>query len=262
MGTTRHSSSRLGLILFAALVTPAPHLPAQFGPVLDPGDAPQAKTQQEFHAYLEVVSAKNDHQRIAKGRQFATEYPESALLGPAIVYEMEAHKALNDLARVLESGQQALKLLPDNLRALLTLASAIPNATNDETLLARAEAYATRALDVMEQKQIPKSIPLVNWQKLRAEMASEAHEALGHIAAKRDQIHLAVNELEKAVQLNPSAEGRQFFRLGVFYASLGRNADAKTALARANELGPDLIRQRVSQELQRLEEAASTVRRP
>ena len=229
---------------------------AQFGPHLDLEAAPQARTQQEFDAYLEVLSAKDDRQRVVQAEDFFSAYPESALQGLAAVYQMEAFKALDDFKGVLSSGERVLRLLPENLRALLTLASAIPNAagdgTEDRALLDRAEAYAERALAVMGEKEIPRSIRLEDWKRFRAGMASEAHEALGHVAAKRGRIERAVSEFELAVRLNPSPEGRQFYRLGAAYVAVGRTADARRALNRAAVLGPDLIRQRATRELSTL----------
>ena len=266
MGTNNLRLAQSVLAVLACLGAPGFDVAAQFGPVLDLETAPQARTQQEFDAYLEVLAAPDDRQRVARVGSFLAAYPESALQGHAWVYLMEAYRRLDDSGGVLRSGEQVLKLLPENLRALLTLASAIPNAvrggTEDEVLLARAEGYARRALAVMERKRIPRSIRLEDWKLFRAGMASEAHEALGHIAAKRGVIDRAVTEFELAVRTNPNPEGRQYFRLGAAYLGVGRNQDGRIALQRAADLGPALIRQRAEQELIALEETAATVGRP
>lgn len=266
METSRLRSMWSALVLLAGLAWPGLHLTAQFGPLLDLEGAPQARTQEEFDAYLEVLAATDDRQRVVEAKEFAATFPESALLGLAMVHQMEAYRALDDLSGVLSCGERVLKLLPENLRALLTLAAAIPNAVHsapgERVLLDRAESYATRALAVMASKEIPRSIPLEDWKLFRAGMASEAHEALGHVAAKRDRIAVAVTEFEMAVQLNPVAEGRQLFRLGAAYASVGRTRDAKDALERAAALGPELIQRRAQQELKSLEEAAPMFGKP
>lgn len=259
MGTSKLQSMRAAVALAGVLSWSGPHAAAQFGPLLDLEGAPQARTQKEFDAYLEILAAADDSQRVAQAREFLAAYPESALQGHAAVYEMEAHRALNDFEGVLGSGERVLKLLPENLRALLTLATAIPNAvrdaTRDETQLKRAERYATRALAVMESKEIPRSIRLEDWKRFKAGMAAEAHEALGHIAVKRSRIEQAVGEFDLAVRLNPDPEGRQWFRLGAAYAAAGRASEAAKALRRAVVLGPELVRQRAEQELRRLAEA-------
>ena len=256
---------RTALALAGVLSWPGLHAAAQFGPLLDLERAPQARTQEEFDAYLEILAAAGERQRIAEARDFLAAYPESALQGHAAVYQMEAHRALDDFEGVLGSGERVLNLLPENLRALLTLATAIPNAvrdaTRDQALLERAERYATRALAVMKSKEIPRSIRLEDWKRFRAGMAAEAHEALGHIAVKRGRIEHAVAEFELAVRMNPDPEGRQWFRLGVAYAGAGRASEAANALRRAVALGPELIRQRAEQELGSIAESAPAARR-
>lgn len=259
MATSRPRSVGCTLALLSGLAWPC-FAAAQFGPLLDLESAPQARTQEEFDQYLEVLVTNNDRERVAEALDFLAAYPQSALRGWATVYQMEAYKALDDFEGVLMSGERALKLLPENLRALLTLAAAIPNAVRDareeRVLLDQAESYATRALSVMESKEIPRSIRLEDWKRYRAGMASEAHEALGHIAAKRGQIERAVGEFELAVELNPAPEGRQLFRLGAAYASVGRKSEAVDALRQAAALGPELIRQRAGQTLRGIGESA------
>ena len=265
MGRNSTRQIRSTLAVLGGLALASFQATAQFGPLLDLEGSPQARTQEEFDAYLEVVAATDDHQRVAQVESFLKAYPESALRGRACVYQMEAYKRLDNFAGVLRTGEQVLKLLPDNLRALLTLASAIPNAVrggiDENAMLERAESYARRALAVMEGKKIPLSIPLGDWKRFRAGMASEAHEALGHIAAKRGLNDLAVTEFETAVQLNPSPEGRQFYRLGAAYVSIGRTQDGTVALKRAAALGPALIRQRAKQELSALGQSALPIGR-
>ena len=247
-------------VLAATLPWFLPCSSGQFGPVLDPESAPQAETQEEFDAYLAIVAAEGDSERIAAVESFAGRYPLSALLGQALVHGMEAHRAADDVESVLRTGEAVLRILPDNLRALLTLAAAIPNAVADpeaqDSLLERAETYAKRALVVMEAKKIPRAIPLDRWNRLRAEMGSEAHEAIGHVAAKRGDVVTAVAEFRRAIAMSTSESGRQHYRLGAALARLGKIADSREALLRAVELGPELIRVRSRDELRWLESAS------
>ena len=160
MVTSRSRSSRCAFGLLLGVVWACLDANAQFGPFLDREGAPQARTQAEFDEFLEILAASDDRQRIVEAMDFLEAYPESALQGQARVYQMEAYKALDDFEGVLMSGERVLKLLPENLRALLTLATAIPNAVRDarkeRVLLDQAESYATRALAVMESKEIPR----------------------------------------------------------------------------------------------------------
>lgn len=258
MGSSRRRTvDFFAVLLVLALTIANVRIRGQFGPLGDPSHAPQAKTQQEFDAYLEILVAPDARETIAKVEQFISEYPESELLATAYQHQMVSYRELNQFDGMLEAGEKYLQLLPDNLNALLTLASAIPNATAERPdaadLVVTAEEYARRALRVLKQIRIPREIPLQEWERLRREMQAQAHEALGHVAVKRGQVKVAVSEFEKATHYSPAPQGTQFFRLGVAYGWAGMNDRAEGALRRAVELGPDLIRQRALKELEKLE---------
>jgi len=249
----------LALLAFAGGET---RLDAQFGVFYNMGHTPQARTQEEFDLYLEILTAKTPGEQLARAERFKQRYPESELMGSVWLYEMLAHRELENFEGVLEAGRRALRLLPDNLKALLTLASVIPNGvigrSDAEALLDEAEAHARRALEIIPQKRIPRQIELAEWRRLQKQLQAQAHETLGHIAAKRGRLQEAVREFERATALNPSPDGKQFYRLGVAYAWTGRNKEAAQALRRAAELGPPLIERLARAELGRLEAGKSS----
>ena len=257
MGNSRLTVDFLAALLVLALTITNVRIRGQFGPLGDPAHAPQAKSQEEFDAYLEILVAPDAHETIAKVEEFISKYPESELLATAYQHQMLSYQKLNEFEGMLQAGEKYLQLLPGNLNALLTLASAIPNATagrpDAANLVIQAEEYARQALRILKQIRIPREIPVEDWERLRGQMEAQAHEALGHVAVKRGQVKVAVSEFEKATHYNPEPQGKQFFRLGVAYAWAGKNDRAERALRRAAELGPDLIRQRALQELKKLE---------
>src|SRR5262249_18378461 len=153
--------------------------------------------------YLEIYTGKDPRMTVEKVNAFAARYPESELLGLAYQYEMMAHKELNNYDGVLRAGEKALQLIPRSLNTLLLLASVIPNSASvrpdSAQLLGRAEDYARQALQELEQIRVPEEISLETWQTRRAEMESEAREALGHVAAKRGDPGAAIREFRSAV---------------------------------------------------------------
>lgn len=241
----------------AALLLAALPLAGQFGVFRNLGYTPQAQTQEEFDLYLQIVAESDPVRRVAKVEEFAEQYAHSELLGNAYQYQMSAYEQLNNLSGVLAAGQRVLPRMPDNVATLLTMALAIPNASTGREdaaeLLAAAEKYARKALDILERKQIPREIPFAEWQLLRAKMEAQAHEALGHVAAKRGDLGTSVAEFQVAVERNPEPDGRQYFRLGIAYAGTGRHDEARGALARAAGLGPDVIRRLALEEMKKLD---------
>ena len=106
----------IGLIL---LLGPAASLEGQSDAVLDPGKAAQAKSQEEFDKYLEIVVAADPHQVIGKVDAFVSEFPQSELLSAAYQYKMHACEKLNDFDGMLATGRKALLGNPDNVNILL-----------------------------------------------------------------------------------------------------------------------------------------------
>ena len=112
--------------------------------------------------------------------------------------------------------------------------------------------YARRALQAIDQIRVPLEMPLQRWESMKAGMVAQAHEALGLVAIKRNQMQVAASELELAARDNPQPRGSQFYRLGIAYASIGNRDRAEVALRRAAELGPPALRALAEHELKQL----------
>jgi tetratricopeptide (TPR) repeat protein len=244
----------LAAILFLFCTSRVSH--AQFDPLVGPRQAPQANSAQELDDYLEILDSPSDRERVRAVETFAQHHPDSELLGIAYQYQMLAYRGLNDYDGVVQSGERALKLHPDNLNTLVVMATTLPNRVAPETVddprLAQAEQYARRVFEGISRMKLPRSVSPQRWQELRLEMEASAHEALGYVATKQGNLPGAILEFERAVQQNPSPQGSQFYRLGVAYMMAQKNDLAREALNRAVELGPDEIRKLAGAVLQKL----------
>ena len=243
---TATSYFRLTLILYLSSVAmPAP-LAAQPGTITSPGQAAQARSQEELDSYLEVVSATDPRVLVQKVRVFVSAFPKSELLGAAYQYQLQAFKRLNDFDGMLAAGEKALTSDPDSLNTLLALAPAMATRAAGRSdraqLLSQAESYAHRALDGVNKIRAPHELSIEQWNVRKRGMQSEAHGVLGVVALQRGQFQTAVSELETAISLASQPEGVQFLRLGLALASSGKNEDAEQKLRRAAELGPDSVR--------------------
>src|ERR1035437_7480036 len=69
---------------------------AQFGPLVDAMDAPQAQSEEELDLYLEIAVSTNPRASVEIAERFAAEYPKSELLGLVFEYEMQACQHLDD----------------------------------------------------------------------------------------------------------------------------------------------------------------------
>jgi tetratricopeptide (TPR) repeat protein len=238
--------SKFSLALLCVLLTALRPAFAQLGPLSDPAQAPQAKTQQEFDDYLQIVADADPRQVLRQVNAFARAFPDSQLLGIAWQYQMHAFQQLNDFDGLLHAGTRALASNPSNLNTLLTLAPAIANVAmqrpDRQSLLAQARTYATNALAAIDKTRLPREMPLEQWEAEKKKMQAQAHETVGVVALDEADIPTAIHEFETAIALQPAPDGAAYLRLGLAYAEARRVDDAKNTLRRAAELGPDAVR--------------------
>ncbi len=231
---------------------------AQFGPLLSSRRAPQAKTQEELDLYLEIYTGGAPNLKVRKVQQFAEAYPASEFLGLAYQHQMAAYRELSDYDGVLVAGEKALGLLPDNLNTLITLATVIPNGVDGradrEELLSWAAGFASDVLSKIETMKIPAQISLEQWESRKAELSSEAREALGHVAVKKGDLEEALRQFQTAVKINPSPKPSLWYRLGGTYLLMGRQEQAIEPLRRAAEMGGEAVRRLALDQLRRIEQ--------
>jgi tetratricopeptide (TPR) repeat protein len=240
--------------LFLLVLFLQPEIQAQFGPLVTPQQAPQAKSEEEFDLYLELYASTTPQSTIALVKKFLATYPTSEFLELAYEHQMLAYQQVNSYEGALEAGGKALALGPRNVQVLLTLATIIPNGATGRTdasqLLDRAESYARQALKELEEKKIPQDLRLEEWEALKAGMESDCHEALGHVSIKRGDASGAVREFHAAAFGNSKPNSRQFLRLSSAYLLAGQRDAAEGAAERAVELGDGEIRRLALQQLE------------
>ena len=203
---------------------------------------PRAKTEEEFTAYQRFIRETNADEQIRIVEEFLLQYPDSELKEYAFQTATQAYQAKNDYPRVLTYGELTLAENPDNLVALLILASAIAERTgkNDEDRdekLTQAEEYGKRVLDLMPRMPQPAGVTPARWEQTKREAAASSHAALGMVNLIREDFFRAELELKRSTDLATSPDPVTFYRLGLCY-SFQKNFDsALEALDRADSVG-------------------------
>jgi tetratricopeptide (TPR) repeat protein len=244
-----------GVFFLLLLIGPTSILAAQMDTFVDPAKTAQARSEEEFDHYLEIVSSSDAPQVIAKVDAFAAQFPQSELLGAAYRYQMHAWEKLNDFNGMLAAGRKMLLQNPDDIDTLLTLAPAMASRASSrpdrEQLLSQAEQDATHALAEIATERISRKVSREQWNIEKRQMESEAHGALGIVALQKKQTAAAVHEFKTAIDLAPQPQGILFLRLGLALSSTAKD-EARDSLRRAEELGPDPVRKSAAAELRRL----------
>ena len=237
-----------------------PHmLQAQFGPLATPGQAAQARSQDELDWYLEIVSATGPTVAVQKVKIFVAAFPKSELLGAAYQYQLQAFEQLNDFDGMLAAGGKALAADPDSLNTLLALAPAMANRAaarpDRDQLLSQAESYARRALDEIDKIKIPRELSVEQWNIRKHEMQSDAHGVLGVVAFQRSNFSQpSANWKWRSALSRPRGGAVSPIRAGAGCG--GKKDDAEQRLRRAAELGPEPVRNVALDQLKKLNEGS------
>jgi len=225
---------------------------AQFDSVVVERRPAQAQSRQELDSYLDIVESHEPKRTILLTGRFVKEFPDSEFLGHVYRTQMDAYLTLNDHQNSIAAGEKALQLNPRDVGTLLALAKVLPNGIKDmdsSGVLDRAESYAKKAMEEISVLRAPRSLPLAQFHKVTTEMNAAAHEALGIIEFKRGQYSNSIAELELSSRQNPLAGGALFYRLGVAYLFNDNPDQARIALKRASQLGPDVVRAKAEAQL-------------
>jgi tetratricopeptide (TPR) repeat protein len=235
-------------------------LGAQFDTVIIERKPAQAQSRLELDAYLDIVQSHEPERIVSMVACFEKTFPDSEFLSHVHRIEMDAYRALNDYENSVAAGEKALKRNPKDLAALLTLAKVLPTGikgTDSNAILDKAERYAREAIEEINALKAPRTLPLTEFRKFTAQMKANAYEALGIIAFAGGRYPESVAEFEKSTAESPLADGALFYRLGMAYLLSGNPNQAKIALKRAVELGPDVVRTKAEEQLAMLKNLRS-----
>jgi tetratricopeptide (TPR) repeat protein len=169
---------------------------------------------------------------------------------------MLAYLQMENYEATLAAGRKALRLSPDSLHVLATLANVIPHGVppgvTDDARLDEAEGYARQLLRRLPEQKIPRSLAQDEWKRIRLRLEVSAHAAVGLVSLRRAEPKLAIRELEWVTTRSPEADGVQFLRLGSAYAMAKDYCAASRAFERALALGPEPVRRRAQEGKQNL----------
>jgi tetratricopeptide (TPR) repeat protein len=225
---------------------------------------PQAKTKAEYDAYLAMYNEQDASKKAELATKFLTDFPDSefkpyiyqievqtyASIGKAdkvvevgekfsadfpqaddktkkFVYHlvMPSYQQLNNFEKTVEYAEKLLAIDPNDLNALLTLSSILPERLpQDEEKkgqqLAKALDLGQKALTVVEGAR-PSEIPEAQWNQAKPNLLASIHASLGLVYLNKKEYGKAIEEYEKSTSLAKN-NAIDFYRLGVAYSFQAR----------------------------------------
>jgi tetratricopeptide (TPR) repeat protein len=189
----------------------------------------------EAAAFNVIVDETNPKTRMSDIERFTPAFPNSRFDEPIASYAMMSLSELKDTSRVVSYGEKALAANPNNLPALLLLASTYVDDPKPGSVT-KAAGYAQRAITAAKA-DAPDA------DRTRKLSGGVAHSTLGYAYMKQDKTAAAIPELKSAAALLKGVDDQQYavalYRLGFAYAKLSHNTEARDVLVEAAKIpGP------------------------
>ncbi len=189
----------------------------------------------EAAAYNAIIGENDPKARMSYIEQFTPAFPNSKYEDSVTSFAMVALSQLNDPPRLIAFGEKTLAANPDNLPALLMLASAYADDSKPGSL-AKAIADAQKAIALAKANE-------PDADRTRKVSAGAAYSTLGYAYMKQDKTQAAIPELKSAVALLRGQDDQSFavaaYRLGFAYAKLRQLMPAREILTEAAKIsGP------------------------
>src|SRR3954447_26076435 len=203
-----------------------------------PPPGPQAKSKDEYDAFMQVQQAPDAATAENLAINFETKYPQSQLKSMAYNLVMRKYQEGNNLDKVLLTGRKAISFDPDDVQALLLVSGALANSTHDtdidkdekETELRKD---ATHAIELLNAGALTK---LGANQEQNNVALALAYSALGAVDTHLHNWAAAEPNLRKATELTPDSDPVLWLNLALALDNQQKYPDALNAANKAVQL--------------------------
>jgi len=180
-----------------------------------------------------AYQAKEAAKRAALLTRFAQIFPDSPYANQALGVAATAYQQAQNAPKMLEVANGLLAKDPNNLGMLLLLSDYYCDKTDQ---LAKAEAYAKKAISLLDAAPKPEGVTDEQWAQQKSLQKGLALSSLGQVNIEKKDNAQAVENLKAAAPLLKPDDGsyaRNQYRLGFALLNLKRNAEAKEAFTQA-----------------------------
>lgn len=201
---------------------PAQAQPGQGQPAPAQPTGPQAKSKEEYQAYVAASQQPTLDAAEKAADDFAAKFPDSQLRAPLYRALVQKFYQAGDADKVLENAKKVLAMEPNDTMSLVMASTMLAETTRDTDLdkdqkYEQAVQYAQKAVDTVDTGlQIPPSVSPEQAQQIKNLLISMAQASMGFVEMARNNYPLSEQHFQKAVELNPSQpDPTNYLRLAV-----------------------------------------------
>jgi tetratricopeptide (TPR) repeat protein len=190
-------------------------------------------------AYVQQVvfngayQTKDTAKRAAYLARFGQAFPDSPYANQSLGMAAAAYQQAQNVPKMLEVANGLLAKDPNNVGMLLLLSDFYSEKGEQ---LDKAEAYAKKAIPLLDSAQKPEGVADEQWAKQKALQKGLALSSLGQVNIQKKDNGQAAENFKAAAPLLKSDDGsyaRNQYRLGFALLNLKKNPEAKEAFTQA-----------------------------
>jgi tetratricopeptide (TPR) repeat protein len=193
---------------------------------------PQPKSQKEVDALQALQKAAGPDEQLKAIDNVLVNFADTDYKQVLLEMGMQIAEQKGDYALTTTYAERTLEVDPKSIFALATLALEIVAHTREfdldkEEKLAKAEKYANQA--ILYSKDAPKTRPNLTdeqWVSVRKDIAAQAHDSLGRVAALRKKYDVSIAEFKTSLDVGASPDSTTMVRLGDAYLQTGKFDEA------------------------------------
>jgi tetratricopeptide (TPR) repeat protein len=185
-------------------------------------DAPAPVNAEEDAAYKAFQDAPGTdfNKKIELGEGFNQKYPQSRYKPVIYATLTMAYLQTGQVQKMLETGDKAVELTPNDVATLAILGQTIPRTMNASTAdpakqLVKAETYSKRAIEITPTLPKPPNMADDAFDRAKNQTLAAAHSGLGLVYVRRGKFAEAIPELEQSVKLDPTPDPVNYYLLGM-----------------------------------------------
>jgi tetratricopeptide (TPR) repeat protein len=177
--------------------------------------------------------------KLKMGEDFLQKYPQSRYRAEVYSWQVKGYMATGQIDKMEQDGEKELAIAPNDPQTMAILGSTLPRsmsgdmtAEQKDKLLAQAEGYSKKALELVTTLPKPDNLTDEQFAKAKNQITAMAYSGLGLVAFRRSKYAEAIPNLEQAVKLDPNPDPVNYFLLGVCNEKASHFDDAIAAFTK------------------------------
>jgi tetratricopeptide (TPR) repeat protein len=186
-------------------------------------------SKKEVEGFMAIQNAQTPDDKIAAADKFVTSFADSDLRSTALNIAAQSAQQKGNAPQAVSFAQSALDIDAKDYDAMLLISGEIARTTHENDLdkdekLGKADKLAHDAIAAINESKKPfwANVPEDQWNNIKKDRVSQAHEDLGLVALARKKYDVSITEFKEAVDDAATPDAATMVRLAGAYDQGGK----------------------------------------